>query len=280
MSSEIRVLLVDDEERFVTNMARLLAARGFKVSIAGDGVEAVEQYRLSGGMDVVVMDVNMPRLDGLQALKRIRAQDPEAQVIILTGHGSTEDGIKAIRLGAFDYLAKPCPLEALVDKIRQADEVERIREKPVLWTGNKVKAVLDPEFLRLPPESGAAQGLALLAEGKDPDPGPVLFVTDDRNVPLGCLNRQDLLREAWKNHPGRQITWDELCRCPENLPETRLDRIMQRDIVTADPEEGLPEVAHAMMAHNLSTIPVVEEGRMIGQVHLKDILAYIERQTE
>ena len=109
MNTGIRVLLVDDEERFVINMSRLLAARGFQVEVAGDGLEAVEKYRLSGGMDVVVMDVNMPRLDGMEAMRRIKALDPEAEVIILTGHGSQEDGVRALRLGAFDYLAKPCP---------------------------------------------------------------------------------------------------------------------------------------------------------------------------
>ena len=280
LSEKIRVLLVDDEERFVANLARILTTRGFEVITAGDGWEAVDRYRRERRIDVVVMDVNMPRLDGLEALKRIKAQDPEAEVIVLTGHGSREDGLKAIRLGAFDYLVKPCPFEELVEKILQAREVERIREEPVLWPGNKVRAVLDPGFLRLSPEGRPAQGLALLAEETGRANGPVLFVLDGGDVLQGCITRRDLLREAWKGRSGKGITWDELCRCPECLPNTGLDRIMRRDIMTADPEEGLAEAAQTMRANNLRTMPVVEGGRMIGQVHLRDILAYIERETE
>ncbi len=280
MSIKTRVLLVDDEERFVNNLARILTTRGFEVLTAEDGWEAVDRYRRAGRVDVVVMDVNMPRLDGLEALKRIKAQDPEAEVIILTGHASREDGIKALRLGAFDYLVKPCPFEELIDKISQARQVEEIREKPVLWPGNRVRAVLDTAYLRLPPESPPARGLALLAAETGRDSAPTLFVTDGEGVLLGCLTRQDLLREAWKGRPGKGRTWDELCRFPDNLPKTGLEGIMQTDFMTADPEEGLPEVAHTMMSHNLRTMAVVEEGRMIGQVHLRDILAYIEQQTE
>lgn len=280
MSVKIRVLLVDDEERFVTNLARIMTSRGFEVTTAGDGLEAVEKYGREGGMDVVVMDVNMPLLDGFEALKRIKCLDPEAEVIMLTGNASREDGTRAILLGAFDYLAKPCPVEELIEKIAQAREVERIREEPVLWPGNRVRAVLDTEFLELPPDAATAKGLSLLACATGRDDAPTLFITDGRNVLLGCLTRRDLVREAWKGHPGKEVTWEELLRSPDRLPDTSLKRIMRTDIMTADPEEGLPEVAHAMMAHNLMTMPVIEEGRMIGQVHLKDILTYIERRTE
>ena len=157
--------------------------------------------------------------------------------------------------------------------------MERIRENPVLWTGNQVRTVLDQDFLRLPPEAGPAQGLALLAQESDREEGPTLFIVDGQGLPLGCLTRRDLLREAWRNNPGREITWEELCRSPEALPRTSLDKIMQQDVMTADPEEGLSRVAHTMMAHGLAVMPVVEEGRMIGQIRLRDILDYMENQT-
>ena len=131
MNDQIRILLVDDEETFVLNLARILTNRGFSVTTAGNGIEALECVAARAAFDVVVLDIKMPGLDGIETLRRIKALAPELQVIMLTGHASLDSGIQAIREGAFDYLLKPCDTEELTDKIRTASELERIRRRPV-----------------------------------------------------------------------------------------------------------------------------------------------------
>ena len=116
----VKVLLVDDEVPFVNTVAKRLSRMGFNVTAAFDGDDALQALEEGPDFDVVVLDIRMPVMDGLQALaelKRIRRSMP---VIILTGHGTVESAIKGMKLGAFDYLTKPCELETLVRRIEQA----------------------------------------------------------------------------------------------------------------------------------------------------------------
>jgi DNA-binding NtrC family response regulator len=116
---QMNVLLVDDEEEFVTTLAERLELREMTVSVATDGETAI---RIVDGERprVVVADVKMPGMGGLDLLRLIKARHPDIQVILLTGHGSTRDGIKGMRLGAFDYLMKPVKIEDLIEKLRSA----------------------------------------------------------------------------------------------------------------------------------------------------------------
>lgn len=115
----ISVLLVDDERPFVATSAKRLRRRGFSVLEAASGPEGL---RLLGKepVEVVVLDVGMPDMDGIQVLREIKMHFPRVQVIILTGHGDMSVAISGMAMGAFDYLMKPLELEVLVAKIRQA----------------------------------------------------------------------------------------------------------------------------------------------------------------
>lgn len=132
MSDATKVLVVDDEDRFREVLAKRLALRGFDVQQAGGGLaclELLETWRA----DVVVLDVKMPDLDGLETLRRIHVHSKDIPVILLTGHASTSDGVEGIKAGAYDYLTKPVELDHLTGKIRQASETlhrekERQRE--------------------------------------------------------------------------------------------------------------------------------------------------------
>ena len=141
MNNGIRVLLVDDEERFVLTLARLLKSRGFKVSTALDGFKALEALEKNDGFDVVVLDVKMPGMDGITTLGKIKKKFPNIEVIMLTGHATLESGLQAIREGAFDYLMKPCDIEDITKKIKEACEVERIKNRPMLWPRNPVREI-------------------------------------------------------------------------------------------------------------------------------------------
>jgi DNA-binding NtrC family response regulator len=115
----IRVLLVDDEEEFVTTLAERLELRGVAVTAVTDADQALRAVE-KDHPSVVVADVKMPGLGGIDLLRHIKASHPDIQVILLTGHGSTRDGIKGMRLGAFDYLMKPVKIEDLIEKLHQA----------------------------------------------------------------------------------------------------------------------------------------------------------------
>ena len=116
---EFKVLMVDDEEDFVKTMAERLEMRDVSPDIALTGEQALE--RVADDIpDVMVLDLKMPGIDGMEVLKRVRKAYPQVQVVILTGHGSEKDEAEARRLGAFAYLQKPVDMEKLVKTLREA----------------------------------------------------------------------------------------------------------------------------------------------------------------
>jgi two-component system, NtrC family, sensor kinase len=122
----IHLLLVDDESQFRQTVAKRLMKRGANVSQASSGRECLESMG-KNPVDVIVLDVKMPGMDGIETLHRIKEKYPDAEVIMLTGHTSTRDGVDGIKSGAFDYLSKPIELEHLISKIEQAFD-KRIRK--------------------------------------------------------------------------------------------------------------------------------------------------------
>ena len=117
-----KVLLVDDEERFRTSLARRLGLRGYPTDDLGDGEEAVRRIRTDPEIDVVVLDRKMPGMDGEEVLRELKAFRPEVQVLMLTGPDSVASAAVAGRLDAHSYLEKPCDLEELVAAIDAARE--------------------------------------------------------------------------------------------------------------------------------------------------------------
>ncbi len=124
---KLRVLLVDDEEDFVSTLSERLQLRNITTLVATDGEEAL-QIIDTDKPPVVVLDVLMPGMGGLDVLRQIKKSYPHIQVIILTGRGSTKEGIKGMRLGAFDYLMKPVKIEMLMQKMNEAFQAAK-REK-------------------------------------------------------------------------------------------------------------------------------------------------------
>ncbi len=116
---KIHVLLVDDEQRFRTTATATLKRRGFEVTGAASGVEALDVIR-ERPIDVVVLDVKMPGMDGNEALREIKILKPELEVIMLTGHGTVDSALEGWRDEAFAYLTKPYDIDLLAEKIRDA----------------------------------------------------------------------------------------------------------------------------------------------------------------
>ena len=117
--NQLRVLIVDDEDDFRETIVKRLINRKMYAEGAESGIKALEILD-KNDFDVVVLDIKMPGMDGIETLEKIKRNKPEVEVIMLTGHVSVEFGIKGMQLGAFDYVMKPAPMDELLDKIRQA----------------------------------------------------------------------------------------------------------------------------------------------------------------
>ncbi|MCX5862076.1 MAG: response regulator [Desulfomonile sp.] len=119
MHSQPKVLIVDDEERFRTTMCKLLSIRGLEASTAGSGHEALEKIKQSS-YDVLILDIKMPGMGGLEVLSEAKKIDPLVEVIIMTGYASVDTAREIMKLGAYDYLLKPYDTDHLLEKIENA----------------------------------------------------------------------------------------------------------------------------------------------------------------
>ncbi|MCX6543306.1 MAG: response regulator [Acidobacteria bacterium] len=123
----VKLLLVDDEARFVETLSKRLTARGFEVEGALGGPQALELLR-TRPVDVVLLDVWMPGMDGLEVLKEIRRLHPSVRVVLVSGNASITAAVEGIRLGASDYLLKPVDIEDVLVKVEEAFEKKTIEE--------------------------------------------------------------------------------------------------------------------------------------------------------
>lgn len=125
----IRVLLIDDEVEFGDTVAKVLGRRGIEVIVARDGPSGLRKLAESSGLDVVVLDLAMPGMDGLETLAEIRRRDAITPVILLSGHADVARASEALKAGAADFLVKPCPIDTLIASLEDASERKAIVEE-------------------------------------------------------------------------------------------------------------------------------------------------------
>jgi len=142
MLEDVSVMLVDDEVPFVETMTKRLSKRNLKVKTAFSGMEALDKLGEDGtDTEVVVLDVKMPGMDGIETLQEIKRQFPLTEVIMLTGHATVSSAIAGMKKGAYDYLMKPCDIDDLVTKVNDAASKKRDHE-------NKIIEARMKEFMR------------------------------------------------------------------------------------------------------------------------------------
>src|SRR6056297_1072522 len=124
MSNE-KVLIIDDEQDFTDALAERMTTRGMTVSTSSSAIEGLKNVE-EHSFDVVVLDLQMPEMDGIETLKVLKKKKPELQVILLTGHATVEKGIEAMKLGAMDLLEKPADMTTLTEKIKKAQAQKMI----------------------------------------------------------------------------------------------------------------------------------------------------------
>jgi DNA-binding NtrC family response regulator len=123
--ADFKILLVDDEIEYISSLSERLEYRGMNVRIAGGG-EAALTMMDEDPAEVVVLDMIMPGMSGIETLKEMKKRFPEVQVIMLSGHSDVETAIKGIALGAFDYMVKPIKIDELIYKIEDARNMQRL----------------------------------------------------------------------------------------------------------------------------------------------------------
>ncbi|MGD8439982.1 MAG: response regulator [Holophagae bacterium] len=135
-----KVLLVDDEEEFVETLAERMRTRGMDVATTTSGTDALDRVDAED-FDVVVLDLKMPGIDGLEALKRIKRRRPDIQVVLLTGYATVEKGVEAIKEGALEFLEKPIDLASLTEAIHRAKATKMVLVEKE--TEERIKDILE-----------------------------------------------------------------------------------------------------------------------------------------
>jgi DNA-binding NtrC family response regulator len=126
------VLLVDDEVEFVETFSERLVLRNLEVSKAFSGEEALQVLDENKNIEVVILDVKMPGMDGIETLAEIKKRYPLVEVIMLSGHADVESAIDGMKQGAFDYLMKPCDIDQMVAKVTEAAAKKRQHEEKII----------------------------------------------------------------------------------------------------------------------------------------------------
>jgi len=295
--SKIRVLIVDDEEQFRATTKKILDKRGFDTLLAATGEEAVE--KVNEKPDVVILDIKMPGIDGLQALDRIKKKAAHLPVIMLTGHGSESSAVQALEQGAYDYLSKPCEIDLLAGKILEAHERGGAKSEPT--EERQAGDVMVPleEYTIIGMEATIKEALHALkrsfaskaATGKIMETGHrSVLVFDEKNKLRGILTIVGLLRAIMPSYlsapkPSTADTiqyspmfWRGMFRRQVNeLGAKKIKEIMSPAPVTIDAGSNLMEVAYTMLHDQVRRLAVTKNGQVLGIIREQDLFFEMER---
>lgn len=279
------LLLVDDEVDFRRPAAAALTRRGFAVTEAGSGQEALEAIaaRLP---DLVVLDLKMAGLGGLETLQQIRSVHPHLPVLILTGHGSFHDALAGIKLEIADFLQKPVDLDHLADRLRQM--LANAPEPPPVREPSIAELMTPPDaYPRLYADESAESAIATLAafmrhhQGEEPVPGIRSALVFDRDEHfLGTVRFADLMKLVLPRflaeapyptfYPGMFVA-----QCKVSGRRGFVD-LMGKG-ATVDLHAPLLAAVHLMVRHRLSALPVVELERLVGVLRDRAVILEIAR---
>ncbi len=205
------ILIVDDEEPILNSLSRVLEDEGYGVTVAKSGGEALK-VMVADPPDLLLLDIWMPEMDGLQTLKRAREQFPRLQVMMMSGHGSIETAVKAIKLGAYDYIEKPLSLENVTLRVRHALDQHRLEEENLT-----LRAKVERRF-ELVGTSPAMQRLRQLIATAGPTNGRVL-VSGENGTGKELVARAIHQQSPRRDKPFVAVNCAAI---PENLIESEL----------------------------------------------------------
>jgi DNA-binding response OmpR family regulator len=296
MTEKIKILMVDDEEQFRRSTAKILTRKGYETTSTGSGEEAIDVLRKTPH-DVVVLDIKMPGMDGHETLAEIKKIDPDVPVIMLTGHGALESARESLKKGAFDYLNKPCDMDLLAAKIRDAHRTA----KRGIQREKKAGDIMIPVEAYTTISTGATvkEGIealqksyeGLVSTDKIMETGHrSILVFDDKGALAGILSILDLIaavRPAYLTAPKPSMA-DTLQYSPmfwtglftsqaKALFNKKVSEIMSEPPPMIDEETNLMEIADTLYTRQVRRLAVVQGSKVIGVVREQEIFFEIAR---
>ncbi len=205
------ILVVDDEEAIRASLRSILEDEGYDVSVAANGVEAIKIYG-TDPPDLMILDIWMPEMDGLETLRRVKEFVPMTQVMMISGHGSIETAVKAIKLGAYDYIEKPLSLENVTLRVKHALEQFRLAQE-----NRSLRTKVQQKF-ELVGQSPAMQRLRELIETAGPTNSRVL-IGGENGTGKELVARAIHMRSTRSDHPFVAVNCAAI---PETLIESEL----------------------------------------------------------
>ena len=205
------ILVVDDEEAIRTSLRSILEDEGYDVSVAANGLEALKIYG-TDPPDLMILDIWMPEMDGLETLRRVKEFVPTTQVMMISGHGSIETAVKAIKLGAYDYIEKPLSLENVTLRVKHALEQFRLAQE-----NRSLRTKVQQKF-ELVGQSPAMQRLRELIKTAGPTNSRVL-IGGENGTGKELVARAIHMHSARSDHPFVAVNCAAI---PETLIESEL----------------------------------------------------------
>ena len=208
------IMLVDDEVPFLETMAKRLNKRNFKTILAFSGEECLETLKANQSLDVIVLDVKMPGMDGIETLKVIKKEFPLTEVIMLTGHATAKTGIDGMKLGAYDYLMKPCDIEELIGKVEGAAQRKQAHEDKIFdWKRfmetSTLKELMVPlaEYATVSEEANIFEAINALEDAQKAfNPQRyrhrAVLVLDKKKRVVGKLSQHDIIQALEPQYKG------------------------------------------------------------------------------
>lgn len=296
MEQKIKVLMVDDEAQFRATTNKILTRRGFDTIMAESGEEALTQ--LSKNPDVIILDIKMPGMDGHETLLEIRKIKPDVPVIMLTGHGGLSSARQAQAEGAFDYLSKPCDIDVLAGKIRDAchqkKSLGQAEEKPVAGIMIPISEyttlsgdlrIKDAIFELKKSFSYKMSTLNIMETGHRS-----VLVVDDKKEVCGVLEIVDLMQmimPSYLSAPKPSLAdsieyspmfWKGLFTTEiKTKSSTRIKEVMSPAPYAIDAGASLMEACYMMLKHKVRRLVVLMGGDVSGVIREQDL--FFEMQS-
>ena len=290
MAKKIKVLMVDDEEQFRSTTSKILNRRGYETTVAESGEEAIDILKKTS-QDVVILDIRMPGMDGLEALAQIKKIDPDVRIIMLTGHGGGESAKESLEHGAFDYLNKPCDIELLSLKINDAYDAAQkgVREE------KKAGDIMIPieDYTTIDPDSTIKEGIERLKRSFESaaytsrlmETGHrSILVFDQIGKLVGILSILDLIeavRPAYLSAPKPSMAdsmqyspmfWSGLFTTQaKGLVGKKIKDVMSDAPLSIDQDTNLMEIANLIFTKKRRRMAVTREGKVVGVVREQEI---------
>jgi DNA-binding response OmpR family regulator len=291
MSPKIKVLMVDDEDQFRETSAKILERKGFQTTMAASGAEALEIIKKSP-QDVVVLDIKMPEMDGHKVLSRLKVIAPDTKVIMLTGHGGQVSAKISLELGASDYLNKPCDIDLLATKIKNAhnsntknQKIEKqVRDIMIhisdYSTITEDKTIKDAILCLMKSFDNVISSSKLLKTGHRS-----ILVFDKQNEQLkGILGILDLigaLRPAYLRMPKPSMAesvqfspmfWSGMFTTQtKSIENMQVSEIMSEDIPYIRDNTNLMELADIMYKNQYRRMIVLNDYKVVGVVRAQEL---------